>query len=261
MTESVVAGLDHKKSSNNITSSQNIPTAQYDNELSEMLSLLQMRVPNMSLYRFFRDHDPKMRWVCDSTIDRHIRDKVRMPEDKLRKALEQMWSSRAGIPGERESDRKLKYLVLLADSKLEKPADLFKMVLTDKINLLDFAHFFDKYKLDKEGWTFESLMEINKDEQLEFHERDLKQFFKALDKDGSQTISEKELKEKLTGLKEFSESVYVENLKEYAASLKKPVAELFFDQDRSKSLQFGHTSELQAVFDQAKLQLSPEHCE
>ena len=163
----------------------------------------------MSLVRFFRDHDPKMRWVCESNIDKLIRDKIRMPEDKLKKALEQMWSSRAGIPGEHQADRKLKYLVLLADSKLEKPTDLFKMVLTDKINLLDFSHFFEKYKLDKDGWTIDSLLEINKDEMLEFHERDLRQFFKAFDKDGSQTISEKELKEKLTGLKEFSESVYV----------------------------------------------------
>lgn len=178
-----------------------------------MLNLLQLRVPNMSLFRFFRDHDQKMRWVCESTIERNIRDKIRMPEDKLKKALEQMWASRAGIPGEHASDRRLKYLVLLVDSKMEKPADLFKLVLTDKINLLDFAHFFEKYKLNKEGWTLDSLMEINKDEQLEFHERDLRQFFKQLDKDESGSISEKELKEKLTGLKEFSESVYVENLK------------------------------------------------
>ena len=112
-----------------------------------MLTLLQLRVPNMSLFRFFRDHDPKMRWVCESNIDKLIRDKIRTPEDKLKKALEQMWSSRAGIPGEHQADRKLKYLVLLADSKLEKPTDLFKMVLTDKINLLDFSHFFEKYKI------------------------------------------------------------------------------------------------------------------
>jgi hypothetical protein len=84
--------------------------------------------------------------------------------------------------------------VLLADSKLEKAPDLFKMVLIEKINLFDFDHYFGKYKLDKEGWTIESLTQINKDEMLEFHDRDLIQFFKALDKDGSQTISEKELK-------------------------------------------------------------------
>lgn len=36
----------------------------FENDLTEMLSLLRNRVHNKSLFRFFRDHDPKMMWVC-----------------------------------------------------------------------------------------------------------------------------------------------------------------------------------------------------
>lgn len=52
-----------------------------------------------------------------------------------------MWSM-AGIPGTTPSERKLKYLVLLKDSKMEKPEDLLKMVLTEKVNQTNFSHFF-----------------------------------------------------------------------------------------------------------------------
>ena len=45
-----------------------------------------------------------------------IKENIRMPEDKFKKAAETMWNL-AGIPGKTKQDSKLKYLVLFKDTK------------------------------------------------------------------------------------------------------------------------------------------------
>lgn len=87
---------------------------------------------------------------------------------------------------------------------MDSPEQLLTQVITEKVNMFDFTYYFEKYKLDDNGWTVDSLMKVSEDEMLEFHERQIKEVFRSIDTNSSKTISEKELREKLTGMKEFS---------------------------------------------------------
>ena len=64
------------------------------------------------------------------------------------------------------------------------------MVLTELINLSNFEDIFQEYLVSgRKGWSEESLLSLNENQMLEFHEREIKQVFRDLDKDGSKIIS------------------------------------------------------------------------
>lgn len=121
--------FDRKKEKDNKTITESDSKSQvYQSELEQMLSLLS-RANNNDLFRFFREYDPKCKWVNDFVIQRVIKQSIRMPDDRLKNATESMWST-AGIPAENKQNYKLKYIVLLKQTKQYEAVKLFKMVLT-----------------------------------------------------------------------------------------------------------------------------------
>jgi hypothetical protein len=61
-----------------------------------MLSLLS-KANDGNLFRFFRDHDPKSRWVNEYVIQRIMKESIRMSDEKFKRATELMWRT-AGTP-------------------------------------------------------------------------------------------------------------------------------------------------------------------
>lgn len=164
-----------------------------------MLNLL-TKVNDGDLFRFFREHDKKNQWVNGFVIQRIIKESIRMEEGKLKKAFAKMWSI-AGTHEENKFDEKLKYIILLKETKRYEAVELFKMVLTEMCNSSNFNAVYKEYRISgKKGWSEESLIKLNEDEKLDFHEREIKQVFRDLDADGSKSISSNEILFKLTGL-------------------------------------------------------------
>ena len=112
-----------------------------------------------------------------------------------------MWS----VAGIREASSKiLQYITLLKVKKIYEHAQLFRMILTEKINDSSREEFYRKYEMEskgQQGWTEKSLLEFNHHEGLDFDERQLKFLFGELDRDKSGVINQEELVFMLTGLK------------------------------------------------------------
>lgn len=99
-----------------------------------------------------------------------------------------MWEV-AGIVG--NNKKILQYVTLLKVKKIYDLAELFKLVLVQKINESDRAHFYNKYSKDEKGWNIYSLIDFNEEQQLDFEERELNMIFAELDKDKSGYLNEK----------------------------------------------------------------------
>lgn len=172
-----------------------------------------------------------------------------------------MWSI-GGIPGKTKQDYKLKYIVLLKETKQYDPVQLFKMVITEMINQSDFQSLFDRYKVQgRNGWSEDSLLRLNEDQMLEFHQREIRQVFRDLDKDGSKIISSQEMIFKLTGLKEFNQSVYIEMLKQIKQKDRVSLIKEFMKNDTNCDLDLESTRELVKTLKGLGLDVSQDHAD
>lgn len=79
----------------------------------------------------------------------------------------------------------LPYIQMLKVTKVYEMTELFKIVLVQKMNELGMKKLYRQHEKDEKGWTFNSLIDFNESEQLDFEERQLKIIFSELDKDKS----------------------------------------------------------------------------
>jgi Ca2+-binding EF-hand superfamily protein len=124
-----------------------------------------------------------------------------------RKAFLQM-EKEGSIEG--DMTKQINYIFLIRNLELEEPLKLLRQVITQKINESNRDYFFEKYEKNGKGWTFESLQDFNKDEFLDFEDRELRKLFTEMDSDGSGTIETRELFYKLTNVKEFDYELIID---------------------------------------------------
>lgn len=86
-----------------------------------------------------------------------------------------MWQTPASIVAGKK--KILKYIDLLKLKKIYDATEIFRYVLTEKINETNREDLYRKYEKDDKGWTYISLMDFTHDQALDFNEIEMKRLF------------------------------------------------------------------------------------
>lgn len=83
----------------------------------------------------------------------------------FRRGFAEMWE-KGSIPG--DMTKQINYVYLVRNLGLYEPVELFRMILTQKINESNREEFFEKYRREEKGWNLVSFFDFNRDENLDF---------------------------------------------------------------------------------------------